>query len=123
MQQLPASAVVNRIGKYLYEHVDGAYKFQKDRNTYDLYVEFQYQDMPKYTESPPINTMIINISLTTYQNKIRVNIIEVSPQSRTLGYDLFKPELLDNLQVAQNEILKRVKSRVYKAYPDTIITI
>lgn len=121
--QIPASSMVNKVGKYLYEHIDGAYKFKKDRNTYDLFIDMQYQKRPQYTESPPVEDMKINISITTYQNKVRVDTIEVTPMERTLGYDLFKPEELTDLADAQYKILRRVKARIQKAYPDCILSI
>lgn len=119
-QDIPASLQVNRIGKYLSKHLDGVYKTKKDRNTYDLYVHFIYQSFPEYTETPPINELDIIISITTYQNKIRVNTIELTPDERTLGFDLIDPKLMDNLEEAKRYILNVVKKRVRKAYPDMI---
>lgn len=124
----PASQLVNRIGKYLYAHIDGAYKFKKDRNTYDLYMDLYYQALHDWTpnawmDSPPVNEMKINISITTYQNKIRVNTIEITPEARTLGYDLFKLEQLEDLAEAQQLILSKVKRRIEAAYPNCIISI
>lgn len=119
-QDIPASLQVNRIGKYLSKHLDGVYKTKKDRNTYDLYVHFIYQPFPEYTETPPINELDIIISITTYQNKIRVNTIELTPDERTLGFDLIDPKLMDNLEEAKRYILNVVKKRVRKAYPDMI---
>lgn len=119
-QDIPSSLQVNRIGKYLSKHLDGVYKTKKDRNTYDLYVHFIYQPFPEYTETPPINELDIIISITTYQNKIRVNTIELTPDERTLGFDLIDPKLMDNLEEAKRYILNVVKKRVRKAYPDMI---
>ena len=122
-QQLPASTIVNRVGKYLYNHIDGTYKYVKDRNTYDVYVDMEYQKFPEYTESPPIENLKIIISITTYRNKIRVNTIELTPDERTLGFDLFEPEELVDLEKAKYEILKQVKYRIRKAYPDYSLSI
>ena len=119
-QELPASLQVNRVGKYLSKHLDGVYETQKDRNTYDLYVHFIYQPYPEYTETPPITELDIIISITTYQNKIRVNTIELTPNERTLGFDLFSPQLMMDLETAKRYILSVVKKRVQKAYPDMI---
>ena len=118
--EIPASQQVNRVGKYLANHLDGVYKTKKDRNTYDLYVHFIYQSWPEYTETPDINELDININITTYQNKIRVNTIEVTPQERTLGFDLFSPALMNDLPEASRYIMNVVKKRVHKAYPDMI---
>ena len=118
--EIPASQQVNRVGKYLSKHLDGVYKTVRDRNTYDIYVHFIYQPFPEYTETPPIKELDIIISITTYQNKIRVNTIELTPQEKTLGFDLFSPQLMENLEEAKRYILNVVKKRVQKEYPDMI---
>lgn len=117
---MPASQQVNRVGKYLANHLDGVYKVKKDRNTYDIYVHFIYQEWPEYTETPPINELNIIISITTYQNKIRVNTIELTPEERTIGFDLFSPQYMKDLEAARQDILRVVKRNVQKYYPDMI---
>ena len=118
--EMPASQQVNRVGKYLANHLDGVYKVKKDRNTYDIYVHFIYQSWPEYTETPPINELNIIISITTYQNKIRVNTIELTPEERTIGFDLFSPQYMKDLEAARQDILRVVKRNVQKYYPDMI---
>ena len=118
---MPASLQVNRVGKYLSKHLDGVYKTAKDRNTYDVYVNFMYQPYPEYTETPPIDSLNIIISITTYQNKIRVNTIEVTPQARTLGFDLFKIEDMQDMELAMSIIKWKVSKRIQKAYSNYII--
>jgi hypothetical protein len=63
-----------------------------------------------------VDEMTINVSITTYQNKIRVNTIEVDPMERTLGYDLFKPEEMVDLVSASKKIMEKVHKRIKKAY-------
>ena len=62
--------------------------------------------------------IVVNISITTYQKKIRVDIIEVTPNSRTLGFDLFTPEQMENLEQAKHMIMEKVHKRISKAYKD-----
>lgn len=118
--EIPASLQVNRVGKYLSKHLDGVYKTAKDRNTFDIYVHFMYQPYPEYTETPPITEMDIIISITTYQNKIRVNTIELTPEERTIGFDVFSPGVMEDLDYARLLILRAVKKNVQKYYPDMI---
>lgn len=118
--EIPASLQVNRVGKYLSKHLDGVYRTAKDRNTYDIYVHFIYQPYPEYTETPPITEMDIIISITTYQNKIRVNTIELTPEERTIGFDLFSPGVMQDLENAKLMILRGVKKNIQKYYPDMI---
>ena len=118
--EIPASTQVKRVGKYLYNNIDSAYKFKSSSNTYDVYITVFYQ-LPTANRSPydeDIHEMNININITTYQNKLRVNTIEMSSAERTLGFDLFKPETLKNLKEACEMIYDKVCKRIVKAYED-----
>ena len=123
---LQANQLVNKLGNYLYRHIDSAYKIDKTRNTCDVYVTVLYQipqdiiDLyklyePKYAGT---NEMNINISITTYQNKIRVDTIEVTPEEKTLGFDLFPPEKLQDLNTALELIYRKVCRRIEKEFED-----
>lgn len=115
----PASQLVNRFGKYLYKHFMGAYKYKKSGNMYDIYCTLLYELLPEHGGTPnDVQEITININLTTYQNKIRVNTIEVSPEERTLGCDVFKPEALLNLEKARLKIEQTVRTRIETAYKD-----
>ena len=118
----PASTVVNMVGKYLYKHLDGAFKYTKDRNTYDVYVILLYELKEEWGGTPnEVEEMTIDISITTYQNKIRVDTIEVTPQERTLGFDLFKVEDMLDMELAMSIIKWKVGNRIRKAYSHYII--
>lgn len=117
--QIPASQQVNRVGKYMYKHLDGAFKAVKTSNTYDVYTTLLYQLSPEYGGLVnDVQEMTLNISITTYQNKIRVNTIEMTPKERTLGFDLFKPEMMSDLQSASNTIMQKVINRIKRAYKE-----
>lgn len=123
-QVLPASQQVNRVGKYLFKHIDGAFKYSKSSNQYDIYFTLLYQ-IPYWERIPgkgseynDVHEMTIDINLTTYQNKLRVNVIETSPEERTIGYDLYRPEVLMDLPSAMKLIWFGVIKRVSKAYKD-----
>lgn len=120
-QVLPASKQVKRIGQYLYKHIDGAYDFKSSSNNYDVYFLLLYE-LRKELREPgkeyPVQEMKININVTTYQNKIRINIIELTPQERTIGFDLYTPEKVQDLQKAYPVIMEKIYKRIYKAYED-----
>lgn len=119
---MPASKQVNRIGKYLYKHLDGAFKYATDRNMYDVYVTLLYQLKPECGgKVNDVQEMTININITTYQNKIRVNTIEMTPDERTLGFDLMKLEDMMDLEKAMKIIIWKVGNRIRKAYKDYLI--
>ena len=116
-QQPTGSQLVNKVGIYLYKHLDGAFKYKKDRNTYDVYVTLLYELKPEYGGTPnDVQEMTINISITTYANKIRVNTIEVTPQARTLGFDLFPIDKMYDMELAMSIIKWKVGNRIRKAY-------
>lgn len=112
-QKIPANLAVNKISKYLYKHLDGAFKFQVSANMCDIYFLLLYQ-VPGI---PDVKEMHINLNVTTYQNKVRVNVIEVTPEERTLGFDCYEPELIQtDLEAAKKKIFDKVVKRVSKAY-------
>ena len=94
---IPASKQVSRIGKYLYNHLDGAYKFKTGSNEYDVFLTIAYAD-----ESGNEDKLSLDINLTT----------------RTIGFDVFKPEQVQNLEEAYKKILDKVDKRLCKAFPD-----
>lgn len=117
-----ASQQVNRIGKYLSKHMNGTIKSKQSPNTYDLYVTLLYSLKPEYGgDSTVVDEMTINISITTYQNKIRINTIEVTPDERTLGFDTINLEDISDLPTAQKIVEWKVGKRLRKAYENYVI--
>lgn len=110
--KLSANQQVNRVGKYIYKNLDGAFKFKTSSNMCDVYITLLYE----VPGSNDVKEMTLDLNITTYQNKLRVNIIELTPQERTIGYDLYKPEDLMNLEEAKKTILQKVIKRISKAY-------
>ena len=90
MNMIPASKLVNMLGKYLYKHIDSAFKYNVSGNMNDIYFYVYYQrsrlnqDWTKPDEYNDMHEMTINLNLTTYSNKISLNLIEVSPSDKTL---------------------------------------
>lgn len=119
---MQASQKVNTIGRYLYKHIESAYDFKKSANMFDIYftVYYQLSEENRYEDvtDNDFHEMNINMNITTYQNKIRINIIEISPRETTIGYDLYTPEKLENLSEAYNLIWSRFIKRMNKYYKD-----
>lgn len=123
-QKLSANQQVNRVGKYLYKNLDGAFKIKNSSNTCDVYTTVLYQ-IPYLQQIPgrgkeynDVHEMTLNLNITTYQNKVRINIIEMDPNERTIGYDLYKPEVLEDLDFACKLIFQKVCKRISKAYQE-----
>ena len=109
---------VNIIGKYLFKHIDSAYNFKKGTNTCDIYFTILYQLKEEYrTEKDhDMHEMSINISITTYSDKLRINIIEISPREKTLGFNTFALTKFDDLQSGYELVMKTILKRLNKEY-------
>lgn len=120
--KLQASQLVNKVGRYLYKNMDGAFQMKSTSNTFDVYTTLLYELLPEFqsprnsNEENDVQEMTLNLSITTYQNKIRLNIIEVDPNERTLGYFLYPPELFDNMETAFTKIQRDFNRTVTKKY-------
>lgn len=124
MNMIPASKLVNMLGKYLYKHIDSAFKYNVSGNMNDIYFYVYYQrsrlnqDWTKPDEYNDMHEMTINLNLTTYSNKIRINLIEVSPSEKTLGHATIECEKLQDLKSAHILILDKVHKLMKRAYKD-----
>lgn len=120
-----ASELVNRVGKHLYEHIDGAYKFSKGPNHFYVYMTVLYElpvyvgknQVRKYSEEGMQEIDVI-LDITTYQNKIRVNTILKNPDEVTVGFDLFKPNQFEDLHGGCEKIEQKVRKRIDKYFED-----
>lgn len=119
---LPVGQLVNKLGSYLYRHLDGAYKFDKGANMCDVYITVLFSipaNIAKtYGLEAGVNEMTLDLNIATYQNKIRVNITELTPEECTIGFDVFPPEKLVDLETALNLVYEKVKKRISKRYED-----
>lgn len=121
---IPANKKVNILGKYLYKHLDGAFKYTTTSNTCDVYFTLLYQlrpedQLPSNTpEENDVHELTIDLSITTYQNKIRVNILEVTAMEKTIGCDVYDPEITKDLKSAMDLIYSRTVKRVSRAFKD-----
>ena len=113
-KQMNANQQVNRLGKYLYKYLDSAFKYTTSSNTCDVYFLLLYQ-IPGQLD---VQEMNIDISITTYQNKIRVNVIEISPEEKTLDCQVYTLEQLEDFSLATKVIFNKIIKRVEKVYQD-----
>ena len=109
---------VNIIGKYLFKHIDGAYDFKKGANTYDVYFTILYQlkEEHRTDKDNDMHEMNINISITTYSDKLRMNIIELSPREKTIGFNTFALSKFNDLQSGYGLVMNTLKKRLNKEY-------
>lgn len=123
-KNLQPNQIIPKVAKYLYKSIDSAYELKTSANTADVFISVLYQ-LPIYvgvsktrSYDSDVNEMKLDINFTTYSNKIRMNIIEISPDEKTLGFDLFNPEDLEDVVEARKKILNKIKKRISKEFAD-----
>lgn len=120
--KIPASKQVIRLGNYIYNHLDGAYKQVRSGNTVDVYSIFLYQLRPEYGgKVNDVQEMQIDINLTTYQNKVRLNVVEITPMERTLGSSVISEAKLEDLRSAMDYVLQLVAKHITRAYKEYML--
>lgn len=110
LSNLPGSKIVENLGMYLYKNLDTAYKYTKSSNSFDVYL------VAINSEDTENDKVAIDISITTYQDRIRVNCIDLTERERTLGYDAFKLETFNILPEGYQIVLNKVLKRISKFY-------
>lgn len=122
--------IVNIVGKYLYNNIDSAINFEKSSNMFNVWMIILYEipkeviqkynlNEEKYNK---LNEMKININVTYYDSKIRVNLIEESPDEYTIGHQTFNVDKLKKkypttyLQEILNSILNYLITRLEIKY-------
>ena len=110
----------NQVGKYLYNHIDGAFKKVNSSNTCDVYMTVLYQlpwEVRPIGKFDVVEEMTLVISITHYAGKIRLNVIEVSPEEVTLGHIVF-PETtpMESLPELAMTKIRKFLSKYYAEY-------
>ena len=121
--QISNSLKAKQISKYIYNHIDGAYRYVAHSNSFDIYTVVYYQ-LPYWDRIPgkgseynDIHEMNIDINVTTYQNKIRVNLISLDPEECTVGYftvDVAEQSMDDMYHKIYNTIVKKLSKYFYE---------
>lgn len=113
-QTLQAGQMINQMGQYLYSHIDSSENKRKSPNMFDVWFRVYYQ-LPG---DENLKEMGIDLNLTTYANKIRMNIIETSPAERTLGQRVYEVEALNNTVLGSKKVFKDTQKIIQKAFRD-----
>ena len=111
-----SGSIVNKVGKYLKNHIDGAYKIKFTPMTCEVTMTMYYQ-----VEGDPntFNDMDFEISITSYQNKVRVNLTEVTRMEKTIGQIILNENELKDLSLAKKKILTALKKAIAKEYQES----
>lgn len=113
-KQNPGTAV-NKIGKYLKANIDGAFKIEFRPMECEVYMRMYYQ-VPEHPETLDEMQFIINI--TSYQNKVRINITENTEMEKTIGQVILAPEEYADLGLVKKKVLWAIRKAIGKEYAD-----
>lgn len=118
--KVPLNKLVNQLGRYMYKRLDGALSFKTSVNQCEIITMVLYQnkleDRTGNSIDDEMKEMHLNINITTYQDKIRVNVIEISPNEKTIGSDIYKIDVMTDLVEAHEKIWDKVKRRIIREY-------
>lgn len=119
-QVVSLNKLINQIGKYLYNHIDGAlsYKTSANHATVEMMILYQrkLEDRTENQNEDDMHEMHLELDLTTYSDKIRLNIIRLDKSEKTLGsYTIRVDQPIDYTEV-QNQVMSKVRKSLIKEY-------
>ena len=121
-KDIPPNQLINKVGKYLKKSIDGAYSYSTGVNVCFVKLIAYYQ-IPKFPDKPggeitysDMKEMVFEIGLTTYSNKVRVNIIELDPKEQTIGHFVVEPKKLYDMVEARKLILDKINKILNKYF-------
>lgn len=112
------------VGKFLNNRLDGSYSFKRTSNSSEVKSTILYQipiDVSKKynlskSEREQVNVMDVLVSTTTYSNKVRVEVVELSPEEKTIGFRTFAKEKFKDVHSGCQEVLAFVAKSVRKEF-------
>lgn len=120
--KIPVNQQVNKLGKYLKRTLDGAYSFKISANMCDvlIVIYYQYSMMGNRPGDPmqmsDLLEMKFDINITTYANKIRVNIIEIHPDEQTLGHFVINEKQSQDILLMRDIVIDRIRKLLTKTF-------
>lgn len=118
------SQVPGRLGKSLYKKIDGSYSYKTTSNSSEVRFTVLYQIPPEVSERynlsqderEKVNVMDLLLSITTYSNKIRVELVELSPKEKTVAFKTFPADLFIDMPKGTSSVVSFIRSSVYKEF-------
>lgn len=108
-------SIVNKIGKYLNSHIDGAYKITFHTMECEVTMMMYYQ-IPGDPDS--LDRMDFNINITSYQNKVRINLTETDEFEKTIGQIILSEDETHDLPLVQKKVLTQLKRSIAREYEE-----
>ncbi len=106
---------VNKIAKYIYNHIDGAYKIAFGANFVDVYINVFYHTGE---EDDPVQTMKLDINMTSYSSKIRYNVTELTVMENTFLHGTVEITPITSMEDVKNAIYNRIIDAIVKEFED-----
>ena len=107
--------VIKKVGKYLYKNIDGSYKIAFHPMECEIFM-FMYYQVPGVADS--MDEMKFIISITSYSNKLRINLTEDTELEKTIGQLILFPEELNDLELVKKKVLTMIKKSINKEFQD-----
>jgi hypothetical protein len=105
--------LIKKVGKYLNDVIDGTYKIAFHPMECEIFMRMYYQ-IPNVKES--FDEMKFIISVTSYQNKLRINLTEDDEYEKTIGQLILFPEELTDLPIVRKRVLQMIKKAISKEF-------
>ncbi len=112
----PVNRICKKVAEYLYKHIDGAYNISERANRFVVSFMLLYSE--KNNPKAKLQEMHFNIDIATYSNKIRVNLIEISPEERTLFFIAYPPDEAMVYEVVRQKIMDKLQAKLRGVYSD-----
>lgn len=109
------SAYINKVGKYLNSHIDGAFKIKFSPMHCDVTMRMYYQ-IPGDPNS--LNEMHFTIDITAYQDKLRINLTEDTLLEKTIGQIILTVDQLADLGLVRKRILAKIEKFINKEFAE-----
>ncbi len=107
--------LIKQFAKYLYKNIPGAYKINFGSMTSDVFTVVYYQ-VPGDAHS--FKEMNIDISITGYANKIRINITQMDHLEKTIGQIIFNEDDLLDKERCKYRIIEKMRTALVKEYSE-----
>ena len=113
--KLDSGTWINKVGKYLNNKIDGAFKIKFGPMHCDIWMRMYYQ-IPHVADS--LNEIHFLIDITSYQNKLRINITEDTKDEKTIGQIILTPNDLGDLETVRATVLNTIQKFIAKEYAE-----
>lgn len=123
---LNPTKLVNTVGKSISKKLLGTLRKRKESNEcivdctilYQIPKEVSHRYMLPKEVRDNVGEMDVQISVTTYSNKIRVNMVQLTPKQKTMGCKTFKVDTFNNVQQGMKAVMTFIGKCVEREYPE-----